>query len=183
MVEVIRALREEIEPRLEEQAHPFAGAPTMCVSMIQGGLQINIVPPECVVEIDRRTVPGETHEGVLAVLDRVLDEIRQREPTFVIEREDPMIADWPLYTEPESAIAQAALKACRAICGSAELGAAPYGTDASKLSVLGGIPSLVLGPGDIAQAHTDDEWVSIAQVVQASEIYAQIAVELANNPW
>jgi acetylornithine deacetylase ArgE len=177
MVEVIRALREEIESRLAEQAHPFAGAPSMCVSVIHGGLQINIVPPECVIEIDRRTVPGETHEQVLTAVDQVLDEIRRREPTFVIEREAPMLADWPLYTEPDSAIAQAAVNACRSICGSAELGAAPYGTDASKLSVLGHIPSLVLGPGDIAQAHTDDEWVSIAEVVQAAEIYAQIAID------
>jgi len=52
----------------------------------------------------------------------------------------------------------------------------PYGSDASKLSVLGHIPAIVLGPGDIAQAHTDDEWVLIAEVVQAAEIYAQIAV-------
>ncbi len=180
MVEVIRALREKIEPRLAERAHPFAGAPSMCVSVIHGGLQINIVPPECVIEIDRRTVPGETHEEVLGAVDRVLDEIRQREPTFVVEREAPMVADWPLYTEPDSPIAQAAANACRSICGWAELGAAAYGTDASKLSELGHIPSLVLGPGDIAQAHTDEEWVSITQVVQAAEIYAQIAVEMKN---
>ncbi len=54
----------------------------------------------------------------------------------------------------------------------------PYGSDASKLSVLGHIPSIVLGPGDIAQAHTADEWVPVAEVVQAAEIYAQAAVEL-----
>jgi succinyl-diaminopimelate desuccinylase len=178
MVEVVRALREGIEPRLAERAHPFAGAPSLCVSVIHGGLQINIVPPECVIEIDRRTVPGETHEQVLAEIDQVLDDLRRREPTFVIEREDPMIADWPLFTPPDSAIARAAVAACRVICGPVEPSAAPYGTDASKLSELGHIPSIVLGPGSITQAHTDDEWVSIAQVVQAAEIYAQIAVEM-----
>jgi succinyl-diaminopimelate desuccinylase len=177
MVEVIRALHERIEPRLAERAHPFAGAPSICVSVIHGGLQINIVPPECVIEIDRRTVPGETHEQVLAEIDEALDEIRRREPTFVIERQDPMVADWPLYTPLDSAIAQAGVDACRAIRGPVEASAAPYGTDASKLSELGHIPSLVLGPGSITQAHTDDEWVSIAQLVQAAEIYAQIAVD------
>jgi acetylornithine deacetylase ArgE len=179
MVEVIRTLRDQIEPRLAQRVHPFAGAPTLTVSVIHGGLQINMVPPECVIEIDRRTVPGESQAHVLAEVDALLDEIRKREPTFVIEREEPLIADWPLYTAPESDIARAALAACRAIRGAAELSAVPYGSDASKLAELGYIASIVLGPGDIAQAHTADEWVSIAEVMQAAEIYAQVAVELA----
>lgn len=180
MVEVIRALRDRIEPALARSAHPFAGAPSFTVSVIHGGLQVNIVPPECVVEIDRRTVPGETNEQVLAQVDEVLDELRKREPEFSIEREEPMIADWPLYTEPDSAVARAALKSCRAVRGPVELAAAPYGTDASKLSELAHIPSVVLGPGSISQAHTDNEWVSIAQLVQAAEIYGQMAVEMTS---
>lgn len=179
MVEVIRALRERLEPALTRRAHPFAGAPSLTVSVIHGGLQINIVPHDCVIEIDRRTVPGETHAQVLAEVDEVLDELRKREPGFSIEREQPMVADWPLYTEPDGAVAQAALQACRKIHGSAELAAAPYGTDASKLSELGHIPSIVLGPGSISQAHTDNEWVSIDQLVQAAEIYAQMAMEIS----
>ena len=178
MVEVIRCLRETLEPRLAQRIHPLAGTPSLCVSVIHGGLQVNIVPNECAIEIDRRTVPGETHAQVLAEVDQALDEIRRREPTFDIEREAPAVADWPLDTPADSAIARAGLAACRAIRGSAELGAVPYGSDASKLSVLGHIPSIVLGPGDIAQAHTADEWVPVAEVVQAAEIYAQAAVEL-----
>ena len=178
MIEVIRCLREQLEPRLARRTHPLAGAPSLCVSVIHGGLQVNIVPNECVIEIDRRTVPGETHAQVLDEVDRVLDEIRRREPTFVIEREAPTVADWPLDTPADSAIARAALAACRAIRGSADLGTVAYGSDASKLSVLGHIPSIVLGPGDIAQAHTADEWVPVDEVVQAAEIYAQAAVEL-----
>ena len=133
---------------------------------------------ECAIEIDRRTVPGETHAQVLAEVDQVLDEIRRREPTFDIEREAPAVADWPLDTPADSAIARAGLAACRAIRGPTDLGAVPYGSDASKLSVFGRILSIVLGPGDIAQAHTADEWVPVAEVVQAAEIYAQAAVEL-----
>lgn len=178
MVEVIRELREKIEPALAARAHPFAGAPSLCVSVIHGGLQVNIVPPECAIEVDRRTIPGETHEQVLGEVDEVLDELRRRDPRFQIERQEPTVADWPLYTEPGSAVVRAALNACRAIRGPVELAAAPYGTDASKLSELGRIPSIVLGPGNISQAHTADEWVSIEQLVQAAEIYAQMAVDL-----
>jgi len=178
MVEVIRCLREILEPRLAQRIHPLAGTPTLCVSVIHGGLQVNMVPQECAIEIDRRTVPGETQAQVLAEVDQALDEVRGREPTFAIEREAPSVVDWPLDTPADSAIARAGLAACCAIRGSAALGAVPYGSDGSKLSVLGGIPAIVLGPGDIAQAHTADEWVPVTEVVQAAEIYAQAAVEL-----
>jgi acetylornithine deacetylase len=178
MVEVIGSLRASLEPQLAQRAHRLTGAPTLCVSVIHGGLQVNMVPPECVIEIDRRTVPGETHAQVLAEVDAVLDAVRLRDPAYAIDREEPTIADYALETAPDSAIARAALAACRAIRGAGELGAVPYGSDASKLSELGRIPSIVLGPGDIAQAHTADEWVSIDEVARAAEIYAQIAVEL-----
>lgn len=181
MVEVIRALRANIEPRLASRALPPLSAPTLCVSTIHGGLQVNMVPDECVIEIDRRTVPGETPEDALAEVDAALQELRRHEPTFVIERLTPDLTDWSLDTPRGAAIVQAALSACRSIRGDAELGAVPYGSDASKLAHLAHIPSIVLGPGDIAQAHTADEWVEISQVVQAAEIYAQLAVEFANH--
>ena len=49
----------------------------------------------------------------------------------------------------------------------------PYGTDAAKLSAAG-IPSIVLGPGSIDQAHAAVEWVDCAQVLQAVEVYHRI---------
>jgi acetylornithine deacetylase len=55
----------------------------------------------------------------------------------------------------------------------------PYGTDASSLSGVGGIPCVVLGPGSIDQAHTDDEWVSLDEVAQAVEIYLEVARRFA----
>ena len=50
----------------------------------------------------------------------------------------------------------------------------PYGTDASTIA-LAGIPAVVFGPGDIARAHTKDEWVPLAEVEQASEILYRLA--------
>lgn len=180
MVEVIHALREQVEPRLPARALPRLGAPTLCVSVIHGGLQVNMVPDECVIEIDRRTVPGETPEQVLGEIDAVLDAVRKREPSYRIERLAPDLLDYALDTPRGAKIAQVARKACETIRGETEFGTAPYGSDASKLSELAHIPSIVLGPGDIAQAHTGDEWVEIMQVVQAAEIYAQLAVEFVH---
>jgi acetylornithine deacetylase len=52
--------------------------------------------------------------------------------------------------------------------------AVPYGTDASTLAGAG-VPSVVFGPGDIARAHTCDEWVPLDEVEQASEILYRLA--------
>lgn len=177
MVEVIQVLRQQIELRLPSRALPRLGAPTMCVSVIHGGLQVNMVPDECVIQIDRRTVPGETPEQVLAEIDAALDTLRKREPSYAIDRLAPDLLDYALDTPRGAKIARVARQACEMIRGETEFGTAPYGSDASKLAELAHIPSIVLGPGDIAQAHTADEWVEIAQVVQAAEIYAQLAVE------
>jgi acetylornithine deacetylase len=96
-------------------------------------------------------------------IDAVLDELRAQEPTFKIERLAPDLADFPLDTPRGTKIARTARAACEMIRGETEFGAVGYGSDASKLSELAHIPSIVLGPGDIAQAHTADEWVEIYQ--------------------
>jgi len=62
-----------------------------------------------------------------------------------------------------------------AVIGKHEVIAVPYGTDASTLA-LAGIPSVVFGPGDIAQAHTCDEWVPLDEVERASEILYRLAI-------
>ena len=62
-----------------------------------------------------------------------------------------------------------------AVTGRHEVIAVPYGTDASTLA-LAGVPSVVFGPGDIAKAHTCDEWVPLAEVEQASEVLYRLAV-------
>jgi acetylornithine deacetylase len=53
--------------------------------------------------------------------------------------------------------------------GSHQVLSVPFGTDASTIANTG-IPAVVFGPGDIAQAHTCDEWVAIEQLEKAEEI-------------
>ena len=88
-----------------------------------------------------------------------------------------LLLDQGLDTPPDAPVVLAAAAALRAQGRDAPPELAPYGTDASKLA-RAGIPSIVLGPGDIAQAHTDDEWVSLAEVATAAEVYARLALDL-----
>ncbi len=175
MAEVVRALRKRIEATLPERQHPLCGSATLAVSRISGGLQINIVPPACYADIDWRTLPDEDPTG--EVLDRLrgfLDQLNREQPWIHAEVDRIISSYRGLDTPVDAPIVGAALGACQTILGSSQPAGAPYGTDASELAQA--MPCVVLGPGDIAQAHTSDEWVDVEQVAQAAEIYAELAM-------
>ena len=174
MVEFINQFRARIESSLAAKAHPLAGSPTATIGVIHGGLQVNIVPDSCYIEIDRRTVPGEDAKAVLAEVDDLIRRIEAENPEYHIVREEPFTLSPYLDTSPDSQIAQCALAACANILGAGELGAVAYGSDASRIAAIAGVPAIVLGPGSIAQAHTADEWVLIEEVVRSAELYAEI---------
>ncbi len=182
MVEVIEGLRERLEPRLALETHPLLTPPTLTVGRIQGGVGVNIVPDMCSIEIDRRSLPHEDPEAILAEVDAVLAELMRRNSDLKVVREAPYLAERGLETAPEQPLVALVQRACAAVTGdAAPPSGVPYGTDATHLSVLG-IPTVVLGPGDIAQAHTADEWVELRQVEQAAEIYYRIMREFVSAP-
>ena len=142
----------------------------MNVGIIRGGVQVNFVPDTCVIEIDRRLLPGETGPAVLAHYQGLIDNLKAQHPTLDAVMESPMILDEALETAADSAPARVASAVLSEMGLDGTLGGVPFGSDASKLSRQG-IPSLIIGPGSIDQAHAAEEFVDIAQVVQAAEFY------------
>lgn len=175
MARVIRATQEQVLPQLAQRTHPLLGPPTMNIGVIQGGVQVNFVPDQCWIEVDRRLLPGETSESVLADLDVVFDQLRRDDPELAVEHQ-PTKFDPPLETPEDAGIVQAAARVVDRVLGRHAVVGAPYCTDASKLA-LAGIPAIVFGPGHIAQAHTTEEWVELQQVEQAVALYTAIANE------
>ncbi len=157
MARVLEQVESENQ-RLAAVEHPLVGPGTISVGLIGGGTQVNVVPESCWIEVDRRLIPGEEPDAVFA-------DYRSR---FAVEFSAPTIRDAPLDTPANSAIARVAHE----VLGTPPEGV-PYGSDASKLS-RAGVPSIVLGPGHIDQAHTAEEWVVIEEVEQAVEIYRRI---------
>ena len=177
MAEVLQSLR-AFQARLRGRRHPLVGSPTLSVGRIWGGTGVNIVPERCTIEIDRRLIPGEDAQGALAEVDAFLAECAVDNPLLKVAREEPFVADWPLETPSDAAVVSAACAACASLNLPTQPIGVPYGTDASKLWALGGIPAIVLGPGSIAQAHTAEEYVSLAEVVAAADLYRRIALHL-----
>jgi acetylornithine deacetylase/succinyl-diaminopimelate desuccinylase family protein len=176
MLEVLQFLRSELQEERLGPIHPLVGPPTWSVGTIRGGAAVNIVPDSCTVEIDRRLVPGETAEAALDQVDQHIAALTARNPRLRVEREPPSVVAFPLDTQPTARVVQAAVEARRRLFGTAPLLGAAYGTDASIFAQLGGIPSLVLGPGDIAVAHGPDEYLELEELAHAVDLYEAIAL-------
>ncbi len=169
MAEVIHLLRPELDRLLAGRSHPLVGPATWSIGKIVGGSSVNIVPDRCTVEIDRRLLPGEAGQAALAEVDAIVERIRQARPDLHVERDAPFGDVTGLDTPPTAAVVRALDQACRSVRGKSSIVGVAYGTNASKLAEVG-IPCVVFGPGDIAQAHTADEYVALDQVVAAARI-------------
>jgi len=167
MADVIKAIEAD-EPN---GAHPLVGAPTVSIGTIHGGQQVNFVPDECSIEIDRRLIPGEGADAVHHHYEKLLNPVREQHPDIRIETEPPFVSDEAMETDGE--IVTTASHVLQEMDLSADAIGVPFGCDASKLS-RAGIPAIVFGPGSIAQAHTADEYVKIEQVEKAAEFYRRL---------
>lgn len=154
----------ELEAR---EPHPLVGPPTLSVGTVRGGTAVNVVPDYCEALVDRRLIPGETLDAVWQELREVLEASSAKSGDFEMIG---TIRDAPVYTGPEQMVVQRARAAARAVTGDDEVVGVPYGSDASNFQEAG-VPVVLCGPGDIRQAHTADEWVSLDQVEQAAEFY------------
>jgi acetylornithine deacetylase len=143
------------------------GPPTLSVGRIEGGVSVNTVPDNCVIEIDRRLLPGEAP----ADAPRDFEEFLKRHPAvdFPFTCEPIWLACPALNPDRSGAIAHRLGQAIDAVLGSHQVIAVPFGTDASTIAEAG-IPAVVFGPGDIAQAHTCDEWIDLEEMAKAEEI-------------
>ncbi len=155
MARVVDLLETAYAAELRCRRHPLLGCATISTGAICGGTQANIVPDRCSILIDRRSLPGESLAGVKR---EILGVLRRKGLTvsFVKDKLPPCL---PMETDPKHPLVARFLKTV----GQRKPSGVRFFCDASVLG-HGGIPSVVFGPGDIAQAHTEDEWISVAEL-------------------
>jgi len=174
MVSLLSDLGSAIEPSLARREHPLVGKAAFSVCTIHGGVAVNVIPDRCEVEIDRRTLPDESLAEVQDEIESLIQDIARRRGLDVLV-EPPFVAKPGLSTAADTAIVQDLARACATVRGSSEVIGVTFGTDASVLSESG-IPSVVFGPGSIDVAHTRDEHIAIAEVVEAANILVSLAI-------
>jgi acetylornithine deacetylase len=152
---------------------------TANVGRIEGGGQINIVPAGCSFEFEFRTLPGEDARDWLARVRafaeaELLPEMRRTAPEAAIEFEEFMA-----YPGLGAAVEPTPFeRLCRELTGTTEPQKVAFGTEAGHFARRG-IPSVVLGPGDIAVAHKADEYVEIAQLAECERFLERLIARLA----
>ena len=163
----IESLAKELLTRHPD--HP-CGPPTLNLGTIHGGMGVNLVPDLVVFELDRRVVPGESPQ---AARDEVIARIAAACGSARIEHDEPFLESSGLPAMADRTwFDRLTAAASRRGVASRQI-AARYGTNASVFAAAG-VPSLVFGPGSIAQAHTADEWIELSQIDTAADILAGI---------
>lgn len=168
MCKVILAVEGTYAPSLTAE-HELTGKAQCSINIIRGGSAVNVLCDRCDVEVDRRVVPGEDATEVLPAVQKVLDDLVRDNPEVEVEQLEPFI-DPPL----DPAAAGGFLEYVNGVLGGLGIDTTEqgvrYGTDASNFAGVG-IPAIVLGPGDIAQAHTKDEWLELDQLDKGIDAY------------
>jgi acetylornithine deacetylase len=178
MAKVVAALEAHAGELSATSGHPVLGSPTLSVGRIEGGQSVNVVPDRCEIEIDRRVIPGETPADCVTLVEIFLKE--RLGSLNGLEFLPPWVRMPALSPESSNSdrwLAPIREAIVRTTGSEPAVTGVPYGTDAGPLGATG-LPCLVFGPGDIAQAHTKAEWVELEQVRQAADAYFQMAMTI-----
>jgi acetylornithine deacetylase/succinyl-diaminopimelate desuccinylase-like protein len=154
-------LQEILAPKLAAYTDDILGHSTMNIGVISGGLAANIVPNLATAQIDIRQTPSlYSAGGALQILRETIAELRL--PLDIIyAHENP-----PMETDADNPYIQKLLATNSKI----QLAGAPWFSDAAHLSAAG-LPSICIGPGSIAQAHTKDEFIEIDKLLEGEKFF------------
>ena len=175
MAHVIHAFEDYNEELLHRPPHALCGHGRFTPGVIRGGVQVNMVPDFCELEVDRRTLPGESKEGVYEEFCSRIEKVKARVPDLVYEITEPTWLIAPNDISPEEPVVKALRRAHLAVTHrDPEIQAFPAGSDAPYM----GFPTVICGPGSIAQAHTTREFVSLEEAVLAAKLYLHVVLDL-----
>lgn len=164
-----------------DKSHPAVGKPVISVNMIEGGLVSNVVPGECTITVDRRTIPGETQETVLAEVRAKLDAVKANDPNFEYEieptREDGGYTPANITSE-ESPVVQAVWDAVGTVTGEEpEFFATWAGATDGRLYRFAGIDTVGFGPAGMS-AHGANEAVWVDDLITQAQVFELTARKL-----
>jgi acetylornithine deacetylase len=170
---------EELDRRLRaEPTHAHLGSGSVHASLIEGGQEYSSYPARCIVQAERRTIPGETVELAVGELRSVLDEAAAADPDFrgavraLASRE-------PFEVEEDASVVAAVRRCAASVLGSEpDVVGVAFWADSALLNAAG-IPTVLFGPrGD--GLHTEVEWVDVPSLEQCLEVYVAVAAQICS---
>jgi acetylornithine deacetylase/succinyl-diaminopimelate desuccinylase-like protein len=168
---------EELDRRLRaDPTHPYVGSGSVHASLVEGGQEYSSYPAHCVLQAERRTIPGESVELAVGEIQAILDEADAADPDF--EGVVRSLASRQPFEVDENAEIVSAVRRCAApVLGSEpDVVGVSFWADSALLAGAG-IPTVLFGPRGEG-AHAEVEWVDVASLEQCVEIYGAVASEI-----
>jgi len=166
-----------LEDTLPDITHEVVGGPSINVGTIQGGVKVNVVPAYCVAEIDRRSIPGETKESVVASVQAAIDIAKHKYPEIDAEIELPIYGK-PFEVPDDSVVLANMIEAVGEAKGSEAEVMGFRGSSDARFFAEAGADVVVCGPGDITVAHTAREYIDLAELELGAVAYARAFARL-----
>lgn len=160
---------------LTRRTHPLLGRASVHASTIAGGEGFSTYPGECVLRIERRTLPREPSEQATNEVRELLARVAERTPGLDASVE-LVTAQSPSEVQETEPIVRAVASALEAEGLPARIAGMSAWTDAAVLNDAG-IPAICFGPGDIGLAHAAEEFVEISEIEQATVVLERVVRE------
>lgn len=171
----------EISKELETVENNLVGHPSINVGLIDGGTKQNMIPDSCRISIDRRTLPEEKTDEILDKLRIRLDRLRSLDGRLTFDLKIDTIREAVEVAESEQIVQEVKNALNKVIDKNPIISGMKATTDMSILVNQGNIPSVIYGPGFIKQAHTVDEFIEVRRLVESSQVYTEILLNILTN--
>ncbi len=161
---------------LAKKTHALLGRPSFHASIISGGLGLSTYPDRCSIQIERRTVPGETAADFAREVEEACERVRSRTRRPLRADIIPGFAQAPNEIAAEHPVVRTLAKSLERAGERAPIEGLPCWTDAALLTEAG-IPAICFGPGDIGLAHSAEEYVDMGEIERATGVLAGVVSE------
>ncbi len=158
---------------LTRHTHRLLGHASLHASLIAGGSGMSTYPDRCELKIERRTMPGETPAQVLAEVEAACARVRARRPALQVDVA-LTLAQNPSDVREDAPIVRALADALTQQAIPVRTGGMSAWTDCALFNEAG-IPAVCFGPGDIALAHADEEYVDVEEIPRAAAVLERLA--------
>ena len=169
-----------LEETLPDITHDVVGGPSVNVGTIQGGTKVNIVPAYCIAEVDRRSIPGETQESVVASIQAAIDIAKKKYPDIDASIELPIYGK-PFEVADDSAVLNGVIAAVTETQGEGAEVVGFRGSSDARFFAEAGSDVVVCGPGDITVAHTAHEYIDLEELERGAVAYASAFARLLSS--
>ncbi len=171
----INALHDKFKFKYKEDS--LLGGPTLNIATISGGVQVNVVPDMCKLQIDIRTVPGQDHQEILSDIKLILSEIEaDSNAKFDVKVINDKVA---LKNKSDDQFIKLTLDTATEVSKSEyKAKGVTYCTDASIFvpSFNNNLSVIICGPGEETQAHKPNEYVETSKYIDSIRLYKEIAL-------